>query len=71
MLGNLLADFGGTVLLYEFKRCSGDHRKEADKAEELRIVLQRNQTLSDISRTTHWYVVLEEAAVNAEISIHV
>jgi hypothetical protein len=71
MLGDLLADFGGTVLLYEFKRRSGDHNKEAIKAEKLRVVLQRRPNLNEISRTTHWYVVLEEAAVNAEISIHV
>ncbi|WP_409267373.1 hypothetical protein [Massilia sp. BHUDP2] len=71
MLGDLLADFGGTVLLYEFKRRSGDHNKEAVKAEKLRVVLQRDQNLANISRTAHWNVVLEEASVNAEISIHV
>lgn len=71
MLGDLLADFGGTVLLYQFKRRTGDHKEEAVKAEKLRIVLERSQALSEVSRATHWYVVLEEAAVNADISIHV
>jgi hypothetical protein len=70
MLGDVLADFAGTVLLYEFKRSHGNERKELSKAEKLRVVLKQSPELDKVSRNVHWYVVSLPGAANAEPRIH-
>jgi hypothetical protein len=69
MLGDVLVNFSGTVLLYEFKRSQGDDKKEFDKANKLRLVLAENPELLPVSRAVHWYVVSLPEAEHADPQI--
>jgi hypothetical protein len=69
MLGDVLANFAGTVLLYEFKRSRGNEKKERNKAEKLRIILKQSPELHDVSRFVHWYVVSQPATADTEPQI--
>lgn len=70
ILGDVLAEFSGTVLLYEFKRSRGKDAKEHSKARDLRILMNHSPDLEAVSRAVHWYVVSQPATAKTEPQIH-
>ncbi|WOI47894.1 hypothetical protein [Acidovorax sp. BLS4] len=55
-LGDVLLRYPGVIRLIEFKRASNDSDKESDKLDTLKLSLENEPALQQVSRAIHWYV---------------
>lgn len=56
LLGDALIEFPGTVRLFEFKRHGVEPVMEFEKADFLRVALEDEPALFELSKRIHWFV---------------
>lgn len=68
-LSDVLINLGGAVRLLEFKRTSNKSGKEEDKAEALRLILDDQPHLIQVSKSVHWYILSGMSGVAEDIEV--
>jgi hypothetical protein len=67
LLGDLLVEYPGVVKLIEFKNKKSKKAKEKDRIRHLKIALNNDREMLEISSAVHWYIEtdpLEKICVN-------
>lgn len=56
LLGDLLVEYPGVVKLIEFKNKKSKKTKEKDRIQQLKIALNDDREMLEISNAVHWYI---------------